>query len=65
MAKEIKNIGASVHARLLLLAKASGQSFELVLTASPLSGHCSGSARSRHADRFVLRGAISDDELVR
>jgi hypothetical protein len=32
MAREIKNIGASVRARLLSLAKASGQSFELVLT---------------------------------
>ena len=32
MAKKIKNIGASVRARLLSLAKASGQSFDLVLT---------------------------------
>jgi hypothetical protein len=32
MAKEFKNIGASVRARLLQLAKASGQSFDLVLT---------------------------------
>ena len=32
MAKEIKNIGGSVRARLLQLAKASGQSFDLVLT---------------------------------
>ncbi len=29
MAKEIKNIGASVRARLLQLAKASSQSFDL------------------------------------
>jgi hypothetical protein len=28
MAKEIKNIGASVRARLLQIAKASGQSFD-------------------------------------
>lgn len=32
MPKEIKNIGASVRARLLNLSKASGQSFDLVLT---------------------------------
>ena len=32
MAKELKNIGASVRARLLQHAKASGQSFDLVLT---------------------------------
>jgi hypothetical protein len=32
MAKEHKNIGASVRTRLLQLAKTSGQSFDLVLT---------------------------------
>lgn len=32
MAKEIRNIGASVRARLLQLSRQSGQSFELVLT---------------------------------
>ncbi|MDR7145185.1 hypothetical protein J2X43_003394 [Rhizobium sp. BE258] len=30
MAKEIKNVGASVRARMLQLAKASGQSFGVV-----------------------------------
>ena len=32
MAKEIKNLGASVRARLLKLSKENGQSFDLVLT---------------------------------
>ena len=32
MAKGIKNIGASVRARLLNLSNANGQSFDLVLT---------------------------------
>jgi hypothetical protein len=32
MAKEIKNIGSSVRARLLQFSKAKGQTFELVLT---------------------------------
>ena len=32
MAKKIKNIGASVRARLLSLSKANDQSFDLVLT---------------------------------
>ena len=32
MAKEIKNVGASVRARLLQFSKARGQTFELVLT---------------------------------
>jgi len=31
MAREIKNIGASVRARLLNLPRANGQSFDLVL----------------------------------
>lgn len=31
MAKEAKNIGASVRARLLKLSKATGHSFDLVL----------------------------------
>lgn len=58
MAKEIKNIGASVRARLLLLAKASGQSFELVLTRFALERLLFRLSRSRHADRFVLKGAM-------
>ncbi|KIZ40516.1 hypothetical protein OO17_17550 [Rhodopseudomonas palustris] len=32
MAKEIKNIGASVRARLLQISKTSGQTFDLILT---------------------------------
>ncbi|MFT4276630.1 MAG: nucleotidyl transferase AbiEii/AbiGii toxin family protein [Rhodopseudomonas sp.] len=58
MAKEIKNIGASVRARLLQLAKASGQSFELVLTRFALERLLFRLSRSRHADRFVLKGAM-------
>lgn len=58
MAKEIKNTAASVRARLLLLAKASGQSFELVLTRFALERLLFRLSRSRHADRFVLKGAM-------
>nr|WP_281410469.1 hypothetical protein [Rhizobium leguminosarum] len=35
MAKEIKNIGASVRARLSQVSKTSGQTFYLVLTTKP------------------------------
>lgn len=58
MAKELKNIGASVRARLLQLAKASGQSFDLVLTRFALERLLFRLAQSPHADRFVLKGAM-------
>ena len=58
MAKELKNIGASVRARLLLLAKASGQSFDLVLTRFALERLLFRLSQSPHADRFVLKGAM-------
>lgn len=58
MAKEIKNIGASVRARLLQLAKASGQSFDLVLTRFALERLLFRLSQSPHADRFVLKGAM-------
>lgn len=58
MAREIKNIGASVRARLLQLAKASGRSFELVLIRFALERLLFRLSRSRHADRFVLKGAM-------
>lgn len=58
MAKELKNIGASVRARLLSLSKASGQSFELVLIRFALERLLFRLGRSSHADRFVLKGAM-------
>lgn len=58
MTKELKNIGASVRARLLQFAKASGQSFDLVLTRFALERLLFRLGQSRHADRFVLKGAM-------
>lgn len=58
MAKELKNVGASVRARLLQLAKASGQSFDLVLTRFALERLLFRLSQSPHADRFVLKGAM-------
>ncbi|TIM64614.1 MAG: nucleotidyl transferase AbiEii/AbiGii toxin family protein, partial [Mesorhizobium sp.] len=58
MAKELKNIGASVRARLLQLAKASGQSFDLVLTRFALERLLFRLAQSQHAERFILKGAM-------
>lgn len=58
MAKELKNIGASVRTRLLQLAKASGQSFDLVLTRFALERLLFRLGQSQYADRFVLKGAM-------
>ena len=58
MAKEIKNIGASVRARLLQVSKASGQTFDLILTRFALERLLFRLSQSPHADRFVLKGAM-------
>jgi predicted nucleotidyltransferase component of viral defense system len=58
MAKEIKNVGASVRARLLQFSKARGQTFELVLTRFAFERLLFRLSRSRYADRFVLKGAM-------
>lgn len=58
MAKEIKNIGASVRARLLNFSKANGQSFDLVLTRFALERLLFRLSQSPHVDRFVLKGAM-------
>jgi predicted nucleotidyltransferase component of viral defense system len=58
MAKEIKNVGASVRAKLLLLSKSNGQSFDLVLTRFALERFLFRLSQSRHADRFVLKGGM-------
>lgn len=58
MAKEISNIGASVRARLLQLSKTSGHTFDLVLIRFALERLLFRLSRSKHADRFVLKGAM-------
>ena len=58
MAKEVKNIGASVRARLLAISKEKGLNFDLVLTHYAIERLLYRLAQSRHADRFVLKGAI-------
>ena len=58
MAKTLKNMGASVRTRLLSLSKASGQSFDLVLTRFALERLLFRIGQSVHADQFVLKGAM-------
>ena len=58
MAKEIKDMGASVRARLQNLSRATGQSFDLVLIRFVLERLLFRLSTSRYADRFVLKGAM-------
>lgn len=58
MPKEIRNIGASVRARLQNLSRDTGQSFELVLTRYVLERLLYRLSISVYADRFVLKGAM-------
>lgn len=58
MAKPVSNIGASVRARLLNLAKSSGQSFDVLLVRFVLERLLYRLGASPHANRFVLKGAM-------
>jgi predicted nucleotidyltransferase component of viral defense system len=58
MPKEIRNVGASVRARLQNLSRETGQSFELILTRYALERLLYRLSTSIHADRFVLKGAM-------
>ncbi|MCY3995613.1 MAG: nucleotidyl transferase AbiEii/AbiGii toxin family protein [Rhodobacter sp.] len=58
MAKVIKNMGASVRARLLNVSKERGQNYQLVLTRYANERLLYRLAESVHADRFVLKGAV-------
>lgn len=58
MAKEIKNLGASIRARLFRISKEKGQNFDLILTRYAIERLLYRLAQSPHADRFVLKGAM-------
>jgi len=58
MPKEIRNIGASVRARLQNLSRKTDQSFELILTRYALERLLYRLSTSAYAERFVLKGAM-------
>ena len=58
MPREVRNIGASVRARLLRVSNQKGQNFDLVLTHYAIERLLYRLAQSRHVDRFVLKGAM-------
>src|SRR6266704_3102639 len=58
MAKGPRDIGASVRARLLNLARERGQVFDLLLTRYALERLLYRLSVSKYRNRFVLKGAI-------
>jgi predicted nucleotidyltransferase component of viral defense system len=58
MVKPLQNVGASVRARLLNLAKARNEPFELLLTQYALERLLYRLSTSDYKDRFVLKGAL-------
>jgi predicted nucleotidyltransferase component of viral defense system len=58
MRKSLRNVGVSVRARLLNLAKQRNQPFDLLLTRYVLERLLYRLSQSKHRDRFVLKGAI-------
>lgn len=58
MPEEVRNVGASVRARLQNLSREKGQSFDLILTRYALERLLYRLSISGHADAFVLKGAM-------
>ena len=58
MARQPRDIGASVRARLLTLAREKGQAFDLLLTRYATERLLYRLSTTPHRDRFVLKGAM-------
>jgi hypothetical protein len=58
MRKPLQNVGASVRARLLNLAKVRNQPFELLLVRYTLERLLYRLSISKHREKFVLKGAM-------
>lgn len=56
--RKIKNVAASVRQRLLNVAQASGRPFQEVLQYFAMERFLFRLSQSKHADRFVLKGAL-------
>jgi len=58
MARQPRDMGASVRARLLTLARDKGQAFDLLLTRYTIERLLYRLSITPHRDRFVLKGAM-------
>jgi hypothetical protein len=61
--KKVKNVAASVHARLLQKAKAEGRSFNELLPYYGMERFLYRLSRTPHGKRFVLKGALALEAL--
>ena len=58
MAKNLKNMAASVHQRLLNKARESSRPFNELLQHFAIERFIYRLSKSPHADRFILKGAL-------
>ena len=58
MAKQTRDIGVSIRARLLNMAREKGQAFDLLLTRYATERLLYRLSTTPHRDRFVLKGAM-------
>ena len=58
MTKEVKNVAASVRARLLKLSRERGENFDLVLTKYALERMLYRISQSPYKDILILKGAL-------
>jgi predicted nucleotidyltransferase component of viral defense system len=58
MAKPLRNVGASVRARLLMISRTRNQTFDLVLTRYVLERILYRLTQTPHRERFALKGAL-------
>jgi predicted nucleotidyltransferase component of viral defense system len=58
MARQPRDVGASVRARLLTIAREKGQAFDLLLTRYATERLLYRLSTTPHRDRFVLKGAM-------
>ncbi len=56
--KKLRDVGASVRARLLTLARQKGQVFDLLLTRYAIERLLHRLSLSPHRKRFILKGAM-------
>ena len=54
----MKNVAASIHARLLKVAKTNGEDFNYTLIRYGFEGLLARWAASKHRDSFVMKGAM-------
>ena len=58
MSKQPRDISASVRARLMSISKINGEAFDLVLVRFAIERLLYRLSKSKHRDRFVVKGAI-------